>query len=230
MLGVDGCPGGWVGAEVTGEAAVAGGWAGAGVTGGAEVAGGRVRWHVADLLDRDVEAVGIDMPIGLPEAGTRACDREARARLGRARSSVFFAPPRAALGATTHAEAVAAARDRAAPGLSIQAWHIVARITELDRWITPDRQRKVVEVHPELSFCRLDPRVVEPKRTAPGAGQRIRALQGRYDLGELPRGVPRVDALDALAAAWSAARHLAGTAEVLGGDRDARGLRMEIRV
>jgi predicted RNase H-like nuclease len=91
----------------------------------------------------------------------------------------------------------------------------------------------VVEVHPELSFRRLDPRVVESKRTARGLGQRIRALAGPYDIGdlaELPPGVPLVDALDALAAAWSAARHRAGAAEVLGGDRDGRGLRMEIRV
>ena len=50
--------------------------------------------------------------------------------------------------------------------------HIVARITEVDRWITPERQRKVVEVHPELSFRRLDPRVVEPKPTARGTGHR----------------------------------------------------------
>ncbi len=215
MLGVDGCPGGWVAAEVSGT---------------------RVRWHhatgVADLLDRDVEAVGIDMPIGLPDTGIRRCDREARQRLGPARSSVFFAPPRAVLAVATHAESVATARALDAPGLSVQAWHIVARITELDRWISPERQRKVVEVHPELSFRRLDPRVVEPKRTARGAGQRIRALTGPYDLdlAELPREVPLVDALDALAAAWSAERHRAGAAEVLGGDTDARGLRMEIRV
>jgi predicted RNase H-like nuclease len=90
-----------------------------------------------------------------------------------------------------------------------------------------------VEVHPELSFRRLDPRVVEPKRTARGAGQRIRALTGPYevgDLAELPPGVPLADALDALAAAWSADRHRTGAAAVLGGDRDATGLRMEIRV
>ncbi|HZB51182.1 MAG TPA: DUF429 domain-containing protein [Mycobacteriales bacterium] len=218
VLGVDGCPGGWVGAEVTGR---------------------RVRWHfaaggaVAELLERDVDAVGIDMPIGLPAAGTRPCDRAARRQLGRARSSAFFAPPRAVLTAATHAEAVTMARDRGAPGLSIQAWHIVARITEVDRWISPPRQRKVVEVHPELSFRRLDPRVVEPKRTARGAGQRIRALTGPYevgDLAELPPGVPLADALDALAAAWSADRHRTGAAAVLGGDREATGLRMEIRV
>jgi predicted RNase H-like nuclease len=58
-------------------------------------------------------------------------------------------------------------------GLSVEAWHIVARITEVDRWMTPARQQRVVKVHPELSFRRLDPRVVEPKRAARGAGQRI---------------------------------------------------------
>jgi predicted RNase H-like nuclease len=57
-------------------------------------------------------------------------------------------------------------------GRRVRAWRIVARITEVDRWTTPARQQRVVEVHPELPFRRLDPRVVEPKRTARGAGDR----------------------------------------------------------
>lgn len=221
VLGVDGCPGGWVGAEV----------AAPGTT------GRPVRWHLspyaADLLDLDVDAIGIDIPIGLPETGTRPCDRLARDRLGPSRASVFFAPPRPALAAGSHAEAVRLCRAHGAPGLSAQAWGIVARITEVDRWMTAARQRRVVEVHPELSFRRLDPRVTDPKRTGRGLGQRIRALTGPYDVGdlaELPPGLPLADALDALAAAWSAHRHHTGAAEVLGGELDATGLRMEMRV
>lgn len=214
VLGVDGRPGGWIGAEVSGRT---------------------VRWHVAgtaaELLELPVDAVGIDIPIGLPAAGTRACDRAARDELGPARSSVFWAPPRTALGAATHAEAVARCHAAGAPGLSIQAWRIVPKVTEVDRWMTPDRQRRVVEVHPEVSFRRLDGRVAASKKTARGAGERLRALAGWVELGDLA-GLPAValdDALDAVVAAWSAARHLAGTAVALGdGGTDARGLRMEI--
>ena len=64
------------------------------------------------------------------------------------------------------------------------------------------------------------------------AGQRLRALAGWVDVGDLAEVPPAVrldDALDALAAAWSAARNRDGAAESIGdGEPDARGLRMEI--
>ena len=53
VLGVDGCPGGWVGAQV---------------------ADGRVRWHTGSftqLLTVDAAVVGVDIPIGLPEGAAR---------------------------------------------------------------------------------------------------------------------------------------------------------------
>jgi hypothetical protein len=58
---------------------------------------GIVSWEIAPdaaaVLDctRDCTAVGVDVPIGLPEFGPRACDLEARRWLGRAASSVFRA-------------------------------------------------------------------------------------------------------------------------------------------
>jgi predicted RNase H-like nuclease len=136
------------------------------------------------------------------------------------------------LAAATHAEAVRLGKQHAGFGISIQMWNIVAKVTEVDAWIGPERQRTVVEVHPELSFRALDPHVDAPKKTARGTGQRLRALGAwvDLDLAEAPAGVPVDDALDAVAAAWSAARWRDGVAEVLGGDRDARGLRMEMAV
>jgi len=215
VLGVDGWHGGWVGAEVE---------------------DGTVRWHVGtarELLEVDADAVGIDIPIGLPDRGTRPCDVLAKARLGKAAAAVFWAPPRAALAASTHAEAVLACKAHDAPGMSRQAWGIVPKITEVDSWMVAERQRRVVEVHPELSFRALDARVADPKRTARGVGQRLRALALWADLGDLadvPGGVGLDDALDALAASWSAARWREGAADVLGGERDAHGLRMRIAV
>ncbi len=75
MAGVDGVRGGWVVAVVCATDDVA--------------------WHVVDtaaeVLDRtrDCAAVGVDIPMGLPEGGARACDRTARRRLGTAGSAVF---------------------------------------------------------------------------------------------------------------------------------------------
>jgi predicted RNase H-like nuclease len=95
--------------------------------------------------------------------------------------------------------------------------------------------RHVVEVHPEVSLRTLAPDVAfAPKKTARGAGQRIAAL-GRWldvarSLGDLPAGARLDDVLDALAAAWSAHRWAAGTAEVLGEEVDDRGRPMRVVV
>src|SRR5205085_1898106 len=68
----------------------------------------------------------------------------------------------------------------------------------------------VVEVHPELAFRDLDPRVRDRKALLRGQAQRIRALLPVMDvlhgLAQAPAGLPLVDALDACAAAWSARR------------------------
>ena len=83
-------------------------------------------------------------------------------------------------------------------------------------------------MHPELSVRALAPDVAfAPKKTARGAGQRIAALARWVDparaLADLPGGARLDDVLDALAAAWSAARWVRGEAEVLGAEVDARG-------
>ena len=87
----------------------------------------RVVGSAAELLSVEPvpDVVAIDVPIGLPERGPRACDREARGLLGARRSSVFPAPVRAAIGATTHEEA--SARSAAASGRRVAAptFHIL---------------------------------------------------------------------------------------------------------
>jgi predicted RNase H-like nuclease len=81
----------------------------------------------------------------------------------------------------------------------------------------------VIEVHPELSFAALAGRVLDRKKSAAGVGQRMAALQGwRPDiaaaLAAAPSDVPIDDALDALAALWSAARWRDGLAQTLPAD------------
>jgi predicted RNase H-like nuclease len=180
-------------------------------------------------------AVAVDMPIGLPDAGPRACDLAARRRLGPRRSSVFPAPARAVLGAATYAEAQARSRAACGQGLSQQAFNLLGKLAALDAVVRPALQGVVVEAHPELAFARLAGRpAAHPKRTAPGRAERLALLRaaGLGDLSglRLPGAAPD-DVLDAAVLVLTAARVRDGRAERLGdGARDGRGLRMEVVV
>ncbi len=215
VLGVDGCPGGWVGAEVAPT--------------------GAVRWHFWSIEETGqmLEAasiVAVDMPIGLSPVGRRACDAVARERLGRARSSVFGVPSRAVLDVDEYAAAVRLARERGEAAPSKQLWGLRPRIRRIDAWITPARQAHVVECHPEVVFAVLTGEALPSKRSARGVGLRLRALGDHA--AALPDAPPEAgvdDAVDALACAVTARRWALGEATVLGDDsRDEHGLRMQI--
>jgi predicted RNase H-like nuclease len=217
VLGVDGWRGRWVGALLDGR-----------------------RVTLLDLPDAaavltlpDVGLIGIDMPIGLSDDGPRACDVQARRRLGRAGSSVFPAPLRVVLGCADYAAACAESRRASGKALSVQSWNLVPAIRWLDDALGDPPTGRVVEVHPELAFRTLDGRVEAPKASARGLAQRIRALAAVMDvldaLAMAPPGVPAVDALDACAAAWSARRLEDGRGECVGdGSTDSRGRPMRI--
>jgi predicted RNase H-like nuclease len=218
VLGADGCPGGWIGAIVM---------------------AGSVEWRLlpdaAALLSlaASCAASGVDMPIGLPEVGPRACDSLARAALGSRRSSVFPAPVRAVLGASSYAEACAVSRTASGRALSVQTWNLVPRIADLDAALPDGGRAWLSEMHPELSFARLAGAVLPPKKTAEGRTARIAALQTWLPdlrLADVPRPARTEDALDALAVAWSALRWWRGEAETLPDpyDVDSRGLPMRI--
>ncbi|GEL20737.1 DUF429 domain-containing protein [Pseudonocardia asaccharolytica] len=227
VAGVDGVPDGWVVVRVGPPTRGAAG-------------GGTVTWAVLPdavavvAATSRCAAVGVDIPIGLPSGSARrACDEHAAARLGRARSSVFPAPPRPVLAAASFADACAVARELTGRAISLQTFHIGAKIQEWDR--VERLPPGLVEVHPELSLRTLAPEIgFAPKRTARGAGQRIAALARWVDpavaLADLPTGARLDDLLDALACAWSAARWARGDAEVLGAETDERGRTMRIVV
>ncbi len=196
-LGLDGARGGWVGALV---------------------ADGRVRWlrfgHVTEALALDVEVVGVDMPVGLPATGRRECDVLAKSFLGRAHPRVFLAPPRGVLAAEAYPDANRVHRELTGGlGLSVQTWHLVPKVREVDGVAGDPR---LVEVHPELSFAELGGTGALPsKKTAAGRALRIETLRRWLpDLtaDDVPAGD---DGLDALAVAWSAHRWLAGTARTM---------------
>lgn len=215
--GVDGCPGGWAVAL-------------------RDASGPRLLLAPAfdAVLDLGADVVALDLPVGLPEAGARAADDLARARLGPRRASVFPAPPRRLL---------AVSRFRAGLGASAQAFALVPKIREVDARMTPALQRRVHEAHPELAFARLHGGPLpHAKRTPEGVALRrrlvARALPGalraldRFLAATRRADVREDDALDALALLTTAERIRAGVAERLPArpPRDTRGLRMEIWV
>lgn len=220
VAGVDGCRSGWVIALLLPR--------------------GGVAFTVVDRLDAVIDdvtagrlaALAVDIPVGLPDRGPRACDLEARRRLGPRRASVFPAPVRNVLAARDYSEALARSRAACGRGLSRQAFQLVRKIAEVDRAMTPALQHRVVEAHPEVAFTRLAGRpLLHPKRASAGRAERLALLAGAGLTGipaRLPGAAPD-DVLDAAVLALVAARVRDGEAEHLGdGSRDRHGLRMEI--
>lgn len=219
LIGVDGYRGGWVAAVRTDDA---------------------LDWRTGpigtiDAVIDGASTAAIDMPIGLTDRGWRRCDIEAKALLGRAGSRVFMTPPRAVveLGlAAPNAQVQEIARRLTGQGVSRQALGLAARILDVDRLLPEPR---IIEVHPELSFLEMTGRVLDSKKSASGATQRIEALTA-WDpavtaaLAHRPSGVPMDDALDALAALWTAQRHAAGASCGIPvvEERDPRGVPMRI--
>lgn len=225
VAGIDGCRGGWV--VVTAPVA--------GETGELTAECVPTLEHVVAELDSGgLVAAGVDIPIGLPASGPRRCDVEARKIIVPRQNSVFPAPPRSVLGSATYRQAVARSRELAGKALSKQVFNILPKIAEVDSLITPERQQRLFEVHPEVSFRLLAGHEMAFHKANPsGRTERLAALSPVFPDSEAlsagaPMGAKPDDVLDAVAALWSAQRHLAGTALRLGGELDERGLRMEI--
>jgi len=173
------------------------------------------------LLERFPKAavVGVDVPIGLPEVGSRRrADVDGRSAVGARRASVFFTPPRVALEAPTYTQARALA-----PGTSAQGWALKTAILDVDRVRDP----RVREVHPEVSFAVLaGAPLAFAKRTWNGQRERLRLLAGAGIAlpDRLDAGLVRADdVLDAAVAAWSAVRiargeHVTFPADPLAGE------------
>lgn len=229
LRGVDGCRGGWLALSTAPEG---------------PLLAAVLHRDAADLLAGDWSLTAVDMPIGLPGATPRACDREARRLLGVRRSSIFPAPPRVALEAGNHASASALCRLEQGVGMSVQSFHLLAKIRDLDRALRADPTLvpRVLEVHPELSFCLWNggAPLIHPKKSREGLDQRIALVEMLFPGAwlELRRRFRRSavaddDILDALAALRSARRIHAGEALVLPSGipvpRDGCGLPMAIR-
>ncbi len=192
---------------------------------------GRAEFHAAVLatgLARLIElasgagplpVIAIDMPIGLPDAGRRLADVEARQRLGPRRSSIFITPVRAALEQSSHASASQLNRELAGEGISAQAYALRPKLLEVDAWVRAlgPEPTLVVEVHPESSFAVMAGAPLGASKKS-WAGLQVRRNLLRHEGIELPDQLGQAgtagpdDVLDAAAAAWSGARVGRGTA------------------
>ena len=234
VAGADGCRGGWV-------VAVTGPGGGSSVEFSGWLSFGAL-W--AEARRREMLAVGVDMPVGLPGSERRTADIEARRLLGPRRSSLFWTPPRCVLDATDYAEANRRSRQRTARGLSAQSFALMPKVREVrdalePKVFAPESRPRAAEVHPETSFAVLAGRPMSAsKKQRAGIDERLEALSDDFpDIGEAIAGAswpgpPRPaldDLLDAAAAAWTARRLAVGAALCLGeGETDETGYPMNI--
>ena len=176
VAGADGCRGGWVMA-VTGPA------------GGSPVEFSgwpsfEALW--AETCRREMLAVGVDMPVGLPGSERRTADVEARRLLGPRRSSLFWTPPLCVLDAADHAEANRRSRRRTARGLSAQSFALMPKVREVrnalkPKVFAPESRPRAAEVHPETSFAVLTGRPMSASRKQrAGIDERLETLSDDF--------------------------------------------------
>ena len=170
-----------------------------------------------DHLDQRLDAIGIDIPIGLVDGARRSVDVAARTYVGPRRSSVFAAPNAGVLHCGTQAEANEWLAARGLPLMSSQSVALLPRIREAAARAAGDD--RVIEVFPEATFRHLagEP-VTGYKKSWGGTVQRLGLLAEAdppivvpWDLGPAAR-VPVDDVFDAAAVAWSAHRYAHGRA------------------
>lgn len=229
VLGLDGCTSGWVGVLLDASGKVA-----------PQV---RLFPTIGDALQTPENPViiAIDIPIGFedtPSGAGRECERLVRKVLKGRASSVFSSPLRAALTATSHAEAVALNRAAGGPGLSQQSFALFKKLREVDAALSPGLSGRVFETHPEAGFAVLHgSALLYNKKTPEGRAERLALLEKHGIPGSLvePHPFPKSrcapdDVLDAAMCALSARRILTGEAACLPDDppHDARGLPMRI--
>jgi predicted RNase H-like nuclease len=194
--------------------------------------------QIDELLALRFDRAAIDIPIGLPDTGDRVCDLHAKRALGRNSPRVFTGARRGLWQFESYALANAALKSRGEAGVSIQLWNLGSKIIEADAIMTPARQRRIYEAHPELVFQRLNGgRPLDSKKEPRGLRRRralliedgfaAQALDDWLNGTRIGTGAKSNDVLDACACAI-AARDLHMSLPAGRAPRDAKGLKMQI--
>lgn len=197
VVGLDGCRGGWVAVTLT-DGVVA------------EV---RVVERAADAWACDLDAVAVDIPIGMLD-GPREADAAARVVLPGRAASVFSAPARVVVegyrdgSLSDHATATARSVSATGAGLSMQAWRLVPKIAEVDALAACPDGPPLLEVHPEVAFATVLGHLPPRKTSWPGLALRRRTLAALgLDLPDRFAGDVAAapdDVVDAAICAWVA--------------------------
>lgn len=204
-MGIDGCPIGWLCLQL-------------------ELSDGRISAVVCRSASEiakefsSAQIIAVDIPIGLPEKGSRECDHLSRVLLKRRAGSVFPAPLRECLAAKTWEDACAIRYRVEGKKFSKQSAALIPKICEIDQFLSKHEELRAIvrEVHPELSFRGWNNN--EPmrysKRTRFGKDERRLLISHFFgedsfqtvrDLFKY-RDVRSDDILDAFAALWTANR------------------------
>jgi predicted RNase H-like nuclease len=182
----------------------------------------------------------IDIPIGLPDSGSREADGAARKFIGPRASSVFPCPIRPILYASTWQDACEITYQYNGHRISKQTFAILSKIRAVDECVrSTDLRQRLFEIHPEVSFASWKGTpTLHAKRDVRGHEQRRALIAGHFGPEAFASVVAQIgarrvtadDIADAFAALWSAERLLAGTAQRLpsGSAIDSYGLPMHI--
>lgn len=169
VVGVDGCPAGWLAIELS-----------------------ATRLERAEVLEniktvwerfRGAGLILIDIPIGLPdkERPSRDCDILARKCIGPRWPSVFPTPARETLRASDYGEACVTNERHLGKRISKQLFNILKKIREVDDFLTgeQDCQGVIQECHPELCFWGLNNQrtLKHSKNVAAGLAERRTVLE-----------------------------------------------------
>ena len=205
FYGIDGCRAGWF-------------FVGIGADGNYQFGVLEAFSKVSLFADR-AKLVLVDIPIGLISSKDpgRLCDVAARKLIQPRGSSVFPAPSRPALGASTYEEGCEANYRAVGRKLSKQTWAIVPKIREVDEYLgAATGQGKIREMHPEVAFWAFNGQssLTHGKKKAAGAEERLNVLSRLFPAAEdcyeealstyKRKDVARDDILDAMVGAVTA--------------------------
>jgi predicted RNase H-like nuclease len=182
--------------------------------------------------DKNLELIVIDIPIGLPDRGSRLADVGARRLLKHRHVCVFPAPIRPILDCPSREEACAKCLDIGNKRVNVFQWAIVPKVRRIDLALRRHKgiQDRVREGHPEVTFALMNKNtpLLSKKKTA-GIEQRENLLRNYFS--DLRTNTPHLeDVLDAYALLWTAKRIKLNTEQRFPEtpEFDRFGMRMEI--
>jgi predicted RNase H-like nuclease len=170
IIGLDGCKGGWICASIHD------------VTQNPILSIEFIE-SLDTLVNIDFTVGFVDIPIGLSEFEyKRTLDDYLRKMLSKKRkSSVFKAPCRNAVYASSYDLAKEINLKETGKSISIQAWNICPKIKEMEHFILKNPLLNVWESHPELCFERLNKQPLLYKKKDPlGKQERLSILLGFF--------------------------------------------------